>query len=602
MLSDAAPAVVLDDPDRIRRATGPDHAPQDTDRLAPLRPGHPAYVIYTSGSTGVPKGVVVSHTGLGAFTAAAQERYAVGPGDRVLQFSSPSFDASVLELCISLLSGATLVIPPDGPWLGDELAEVLREHRISHALIPPAALGTLPGPADGHPLPDLRTLIVGAEACPADLADRWAAGRRLINSYGPTEATVVASWTGPLAVGAGTPPIGRPLPRTQVHVLDEAMRPVPPGAAGELYIGGEGVARGYLGRPGLTAARFVADPYGPAGSRLYRTGDLARRNADGDLEFLGRTDHQVKIRGFRVELGEIEAALADQEDVGEAVVVVREDEPGRQRLVGYVTAADPARAPRPGTLRTAVARTLPAHMVPAAVVVLDALPLTAHHKVDRRALPAPGPLHGTGHTPPRTPAERTVAAIWSDVLDVRPVGADDDFFALGGDSVVAVRVLSRIRDERAVRLTVRDLFTARTVAGLAALLDAADTHDPSGPVTAAPRTGALPLSRAQQRLWFLDDLTPGGTEYHTGVGLRLRGPLDTGALGRALDRLAARHDALRTTFTMVDGRVVQRVDGPAALPLRTADLRTRPAARRPKRPSACSPRSSSAPTTWTRDR
>ncbi|BDM74033.1 non-ribosomal peptide synthetase (plasmid) [Streptomyces nigrescens] len=582
LLSDAAPAVVLDDPDRIRRATGPDRAPQDTDRLAPLRPGHPAYVIYTSGSTGVPKGVVVSDTGLGAFTAAAQERYAVGPGDRVLQFSSPSFDASVLELCISLLSGATLVIPPDGPWLGDELAEVLREHRISHALIPPAALGTLPGPADGHPLPDLRTLIVGAEACPADLADRWAAGRRLINSYGPTEATVVASWTGPLAVGAGTPPIGRPLPRTRVHVLDEAMRPVPTGAAGELYIGGEGVARGYLGRPGLTAARFVADPYGPAGSRLYRTGDLARRNADGELEFLGRTDHQVKIRGFRVELGEIEAALADQDGVGEAVVVVREDEPGRRRLVGYVTAADPDRAPQPGTLRTAVARTLPAHMVPAAVVVLDALPLTAHHKVDRRALPAPGPLHGTGHTPPRTPAERTVAGIWSDVLDVRPVGADDDFFALGGDSVVAVRVLSRIRDERAVRLTVRDLFTARTVAGLAALLDAADTHDPSGPVTPAPRTGPLPLSRAQQRLWFLDDLTPGGTEYHTGVGLRLRGPLDTGALGRALDRLAARHDALRTTFTTVDGRVVQRVDGPAALPLRTADLRTLPAARRPE--------------------
>ncbi|GLW14755.1 non-ribosomal peptide synthetase [Streptomyces sp. NBRC 13847] len=579
MLADAAPAVVLDEVADTRPAGGPEHNPQDADRCAPLHTGHPAYVIFTSGSTGVPKGVTVTHTGLAGFAAAAADRYAVEPGDRVLQFSSPSFDAAVLELCVSLLSGATLVVPPDGPWLGDELTDVLTAHRITHALIPPAALATLPAPAGDRGLPDLRTLIVGAEACPADLVDRWAAGRRMVNSYGPTEATVVASWTGPLAVGGGTPTIGGPLPYTRLRVLDAAMRPVAEGASGELYVGGDGVARGYLNRPGLTAARFVADPYGPSGSRLYRTGDLARWSADGELEFLGRLDRQVKIRGFRVELGEIEAALAADAEVAEAVVLVREDEPGRQRLVAYVTPADPARPPQTATLRAAVARSLPAHMVPSAVVVLAAFPLTASHKIDRQALPAPGPERTAGHLAPRTPAERTVAGIWSDVLDVRPVGAEDDFFALGGDSVLAVRVLSRIREERGVRLTVRDLFTARTVADVAALLDGAAADDPATPIPPAPRELPLPLSAAQQRLWFLDDLTAGSAEYNTGVGVRLRGRLDHAALGRALDRLAARHDALRTTFTTVDGRGVQRIDDTAALPLRTADLRPLPADR-----------------------
>ncbi|MGW7020115.1 non-ribosomal peptide synthase/polyketide synthase [Streptomyces decoyicus] len=579
MLSDAAPAAVIDDPAQTRPATGPDHAPQDGDRLAPLHAEHPAYVIYTSGSTGTPKGVTVPHTGLGDFAAAAAAQYDVTPGDRVLQFSSPSFDASVLELCISLLSGATLVVPPKGPWLGDELAAVLRDHRITHALIPPAALATVPAPSDDNGLPELRTLIVGAEACPAELVDRWAAGRRMINSYGPTEATVVASWTGPLAVGGGTPSIGGPLPHVRVHVLDAAMRPVPAGSSGELYVGGTGVARGYLGRPGLTAARFVADPYGPPGTRLYRTGDLARRTAGGELEFLGRTDRQVKVRGFRIELGEIEAALTRHPRVGEAVVIVREDEPGRQRLVGYVTPGDPLRVPQPAELRGAVSRSLPVHMVPSAVVVLDGFPLTAHHKIDRRALPAPGPARvpDAGHVAPRTPAERALAAIWSDVLSVRGIGTGDDFFELGGDSVLAVRVLSRIREELGDRLSVRDLFTARTIAALVPLLGDPAAADPTTPVTPVPRDRPLPLSGAQQRLWFLDDLTAGGTEYNTGVGVRLGGRLDAGVLGRALDRLAARHDALRTTFTTVDGQGVQRVDGTASLPLRTADLSALPA-------------------------
>ncbi|MCK7622569.1 non-ribosomal peptide synthase/polyketide synthase [Streptomyces sp. RS10V-4] len=580
MLADADPVAVLDDPAAVRAATGPDRAPADADRLAPLHPGHPAYVIYTSGSTGTPKGVVVPHTGLGAFAAAAAAHYAAGPGDRVLQFSSPGFDAAVLELCISLLSGATLVVPPDGPWLGDELAAVLADHRISHALIPPAALATVP--ADGDRLPGLRTLVVGAEACPAELADRWAPGRRMINSYGPTEATVVASWTGPLAAGGGTPPIGRPLPHTRIRILDATLRPVPDGTAGELYVGGPGVARGYLGRPGLTAARFVADPAGPPGTRLYRTGDLVRRGAGGDLEFLGRADRQVKLRGFRIEPGEVEAALAGLPEVADAVVLLREDEPGHRRLVGYVTPADPARPPRPGPLRAALARALPAHLVPSAVVVLDAFPLTAHHKTDRDALPAPGPdrAPGPGRRAPRTPAERTLAAIWSEVLGVPEPGTDDDFFDLGGDSVLAARVLARIRAALGVRLTLREVFGARTLAALAALLGEPAPAAPPAPIPRAPRDRPLPLSAAQQRLWFLDDLTAGGTEYNTGVALHLRGPLDTAALRRALDRLTARHDSLRTTFATVDGHGMQCVAEAAVLPLATADVRDRPAADR----------------------
>ncbi|MFF3306090.1 non-ribosomal peptide synthase/polyketide synthase [Streptomyces sp. NPDC002952] len=571
MLADARPAVILDDLDRIRDVMAGTPG-LSASQLPDADADHAAYVIYTSGSSGTPKGVTVTHRGIAGFAAAAAERYAVGPGDRVLQFSSPSFDASVLELFISLLTGATLVVPPHGPWLGDELASVLDEHRITHALIPPAALATLPDPAADGAGRSLRTLIVGAEACPAALVDRWAPGRRMINSYGPTEATIVTSWTGALRAGGGTPTIGAPLPGLRAYVLDETMRPVPPGADGELFVGGDALARGYLGRPGLTAARFVADPFGPPGSRLYRTGDRTRWTAGGELEFLGRLDRQVKVRGFRIEPGEIEAALARESLVRDAVVVVREDEPGRRRLVGYVTPADPREAPQPAGLRAALAATLPAHMVPSAVVVLDELPLTPQHKIDRRALPAPGSASAEGLVAPRTPEERALAAVWADVLGVDAVGVEDDFFDLGGDSILAARVLSRIREDLGVRLSVRDVFTVRTVAGLAPLLGDPAAAAPPDPIPPAPRDRPLPLSGAQRRLWFLNDLTAGGTEYNTGVALRLRGPLDGTALRRALDRLAARHDSLRTTFTTVDGQAVQRVSAEAGVPLRTADL------------------------------
>ncbi len=338
---DPAAVLLTDDPDTLAAVNEmPGHAPADADRTAPLHPAHPAYVIYTSGSTGTPKGVVVSHTGLASFAAAEAEHYQVRPGDRVLQLSSPSFDAAVLELCMSLPAGAALVVPPDGPLLGDQLADVLARQHITHALITPAALATVPADA-AHGLPGFRTVIVGGEACTAALADRWAPGRRMINSYGPTESTVVATWSDPLSPGHATIPIGQAIWNTQVYVLDPGLRPVPPGIPGQLHIAGAGLARGYLNQPGLTAQRFTACPFGPPGARMYATGDLARwtcgaKGTGGQLEYLGRADDQVKIRGFRIEPGEIEAALLRHPAIAAAAVIAREDTPGRRHLAAYL--------------------------------------------------------------------------------------------------------------------------------------------------------------------------------------------------------------------------------------------------------------------------
>ncbi|MGW2256265.1 amino acid adenylation domain-containing protein, partial [Kitasatospora sp. NPDC001660] len=295
MLDDARPALVL-------------RELPDASQESAKRPGvavdqaNPAYLIYTSGSTGRPKGVVVTHTGITAFATAELERFDVTPHARILQFASPSFDASVLELVMTFAAGATLVVPPPGPLAGDILADVLTTQRVTHSLIPPAALASVPA---GN-FPHLHCLIVGGDATSAELVDRWAPGRRMINAYGPTESTVAATISTPLIPGTGTPSIGTPIPNTRTLILDEHLRPVPPGVPGELYLTGDGLARGYHGRPALTAERFTANPYGPVGSRMYRTGDLARWTHNGHLDYLGRTDDQVKIRGFRIELGEIE--------------------------------------------------------------------------------------------------------------------------------------------------------------------------------------------------------------------------------------------------------------------------------------------------------
>ncbi|AYN38048.1 amino acid adenylation domain-containing protein [Streptomyces dangxiongensis] len=544
MIRDAGAHLVLGDPAEVWTADGPQTAPTDADRPTALTPAHPAYVIYTSGSTGTPKGVAVTHRGLAAFAASAAEQYAAAPGDRVLQFASPSFDASVLELCVSLLSGAALVTGEEGPLVGERLAEVLAERRITHTLIPPAALATV-APETAAALPALRTLIVGAEACPADLVETWAPGRRMINSYGPTEATVVATWTGPLTPGTGAPPIGRPAGSTRVHVLDAALRPVPPGVTGELYIAGPGLARGYPGRPSLTAQRFVADPFGAPGERMYRTGDLVRWTADGLLRFAGRADDQVKLRGFRIEPGEIESALRRSPLVRDAVVTVREaDTPGAPaRLVAYVVQTEPSAAPPVGELRLHLGGLLPPHMVPSVFVPLDRLPLTPNGKTDRRALPAPGPVRaGDGpRTAPRTETERRIARIWADVLGIDEVGADDNFFALGGDSVLSMQVVSRLRRD-GLHIATRDLFTHQTVAELATVVRSAPQRTGEGPVS-----GEVPLTPIQH--WFLTGPRAAHHHFNQSALLELDGAPDPRALRAALDALLEHHDALRMRFT-----------------------------------------------------
>jgi non-ribosomal peptide synthetase component F len=429
-------------------------------------------VIFTSGSTGRPKGVVISHAGLASFAAAEAEHYRVRPGDRVLQFSSPSFDASVLELCMSLPAGAALVVPPPGPLLGEQLAQVLAAGRVTHALIPPAALATVPAEVAARGLPDFRTVIVGGDACTADLVRLWAPRRRMINSYGPTESTVVATWSGPLVPGDGPPPIGRPIWNTQCYVLDRHLRPMPPGVPGELYVAGLGLARGYLNRPGLTAERFVACPFGKPGKRMYRTGDLARWAPDGQLHYLGRADDQVKIRGFRIEPGEIEAVLRRHGAVRDAVVTVREDQPGAKRLAAYVVPAD-GQAPAAEHLRAHLAQFLPDYMVPAAVVTLDRLPLSQNGKIDRSKLPAPeaGAQRGSSYTAPRTGTETIIAGIWAEVLGADQAGVHDNFFDLGGDSIRSLAVAARANAAFDVALTPRDVLVTRTIAGLAELVE-----------------------------------------------------------------------------------------------------------------------------------
>ncbi|MFE7231397.1 amino acid adenylation domain-containing protein [Streptomyces sp. NPDC057596] len=490
ILGDAAPALILSTEDTAERLAGAggrsrwlgvdtdpgtdgvDGSPvTDQDRTATLRPDHPAYVIYTSGSTGRPKGVVVSHRGLAAFATSCVERFTVEADSRVLQFSSPSFDASVLELCMAITAGAALVVPPPGPLVGEALVEVLRGHQVTHALIPPAALASLPTEAAGE-LTHFHNLIVGGDACPPELVTRWAPGRRMVNAYGPTEATVAATISTPLTAGDPVP-IGTPVINTRAYVLDAWLRPVPVGVAGELYVTGDGLARGYLNRPALTTERFLANPYGPPGTRMYRTGDIARWTPDGTLEFIGRADEQVKIRGFRIELGEIETVLGRHETVGRAVVVVRENEEGAKSLVAYVVPADGATVEVP-QLRDALAARLPDHMMPAAFVALDALPLTPHGKLDRKALPAPdfSPTHWTG---PRTPQEEILCGLFAEVLGLETVGVHDSFFEVGGDSIMSMQLVTKVRATFGVRLSIRTIFEAPSVAELAGRL-AGDTE------------------------------------------------------------------------------------------------------------------------------
>ncbi|TDV34268.1 non-ribosomal peptide synthetase, partial [Actinophytocola oryzae] len=553
---DIAPdGIVLDDPstrDTVAALDGGDLT--DADRVAPLRPDNAAYVIYTSGTSGLPKGVVVSHRGLPNLAAVAVDRCAVGQDDRVLQFASLSFDITVWEVWLALASGARLVLPDSG-MAGDELAAFIDRNAITYATLPPAVLATLP---DGA-LSSVDTILVGGESVSAPLVSRWSAGRRLLNGYGPTETTVGATMTGPLGDVDGQVPIGTPIANMRAYVLDDGLLPVPPGVAGELYLAGAGLARGYLGRRGLTADRFVACPFGVPGERMYRTGDLVCLRRDGAMEFVGRSDDQVKIRGFRVEPGEVEAVLSTHKTVAQAVVTVREDLPGDRGLVAYVVPSDAATHGEPAVLREFLRERLPEYLVPSAVVVLGALPLTTNRKVDLRALPAPdlGATAGRGGAA-RDPREELLCGLFAELLGVPRVGVHDGFFDLGGHSLLATRLVSRVRAVLGVELSVRAVFESPTVAGLARRVRAA-TGAARPPLVPAARPERIPVSFAQRRLWFLHRLDGPNSVYNMPVVLRLTGDLDPAALGAALADVLARHESLRTTITEFDGVACQTI-------------------------------------------
>ncbi|MFB4300559.1 non-ribosomal peptide synthase/polyketide synthase [Actinomadura sp. NTSP31] len=529
MLDDAAPVLTVTD-----RATVVEADAQVPVGPVVSRPEQAAYVIYTSGSTGTPKGVVVSHTGVASLALSQAEHLGVGVGSRVLQFASPSFDASFWELVMALLSGATLVLPGQEDALSSAATR-----RVSHATLPPSALAALPPEA----LPADAVLVVAGEACPPALVERWSAGRRMVNAYGPTEATVCVSVSDPLSAGDGVVPVGRPIANTRVFVLDGGLRLVPPGVVGELYVAGSGLARGYLGRPGLTASRFVASPF-EAGGRLYRTGDLVRWGADGQLVFVGRADDQVKVRGFRVEPGEVETVLARHDAVAQVAVVARDG-----GLVAYVV---PRTAGLPvAELRDHAASVLPSHMVPSLFVELDALPLTPNGKVDRTALPAPDLRTERSGRAARDPREEILCGLFAEVLGADRVGIDDDFFALGGHSLSATRLVSRIGATLGLELPVRAVFEHPTVADLARRLDGTASTNHLPPVAG---TGTGELSFGQRRLWFVNQIEGRRATYNLPVVLRLTGGVDRAALGAALADLALRHPVLRTVFPSVDGQ------------------------------------------------
>ncbi|NEC96087.1 amino acid adenylation domain-containing protein, partial [Streptomyces albidoflavus] len=545
--ADGPPLLVLDDPAVLAElAELPAGAPETA-----VPPASAAYVIHTSGSTGRPKGVVVPHRGLTSLAASLTGAGGGVGGDpaRVLQLASPGFDASVLELLLAFATGGTLVLPSaEGPLAGEELARVVEEERVTHALIPPTVLASVP---PGR-MPGLTTLFTGGEACGPELVRLWSPGRTLVNAYGPTETTVVATMSGRLDPGTADapPPIGLPVTGAAVRVLDARLRPVPAGVPGELYVAGAVLARGYLGQSALTATRFVADPEG-GGGRLYRTGDLVRRRADGQLAYVGRADDQVKLRGLRIELGEIEAALTRHPAVRQAAVTVREDRPGSRRLVAYVVPHAGTEAPDAETLRTFAGGSLPAYMLPAAFVPLPALPVNASGKTDRRALPAPDDEgdRATTYVAPRTDTERALCQIWSEVLGVEHVGVHDSFFALGGDSILSIQVVSRAR-QAGLHMYTRDVFVGQTVAGLAAEADAAEAADtPAGEESEAGPLPPVPVAE-----WFFATHPKAPAHFDMTMSFTLAPGADPAALRTAVGALLDRHGMLRAVYAQEAGQ------------------------------------------------
>ncbi|GHH94042.1 non-ribosomal peptide synthetase [Streptomyces capillispiralis] len=562
----AATRVLLDDP-----ATTEERAAQDASDLSlPVPLDRAAYVIYTSGSTGRPKGVVVTHDGVGSLIATATDRIGVGPDSRVVQFASVGFDVTVWDLIMSLcVGGRIVVVPAERRVAGPALTDYIAAHRATHMILPPSLVSALPRDCE---LPDGAVLVVGTEAVPGELIARWAGRLRVVVAYGLTEASVNSTLWLAEPGRPGPAPIGRPDPNTRAYVLDAALRPVPVGAEGELYVAGRGLARGYHGRPALTSERFVADPFGAPGTRMYRTGDRVRWAADGNLEFLGRADGQLKIRGHRIEPGEVESAFMACPGIAQAAVLPRRDHRGVTRLVAYlVPAAEDAEAAVTAA-RAQVTDVLPDFMVPSAVVVIDGpLPLTPNGKLDGRALPDPEWTALSGADAPATPAETTLAALFADVLGMPSVGVHDSFFELGGDSIVAIHLVNRAR-AAGLALTPRDVFRQRTVAALARTAVRA-TPDPTPAPAVHLDDDALPVSPLQEGFFFHARYDTGSADpYLVQQLLDLEGPVDAGRLRRTLQRLLDRHPLLRAAFRQLpDGSVVQRLPERVTLPWSRTD-------------------------------
>ncbi|QIS07175.1 amino acid adenylation domain-containing protein [Nocardia brasiliensis] len=524
----------------------------NADRVRQLRAEHPAWVIYTSGSTGTPKGVVATQAGIAGFCEEQRAHYGVTHSARTLHFSSPSFDASMLELLLALGGAATMVVVAPSVYGGDDLAELLRRERVTHAFITPAALASI----DPAGLDELGVVAIGGEAWPPDLLRRWllpvtGGMRQLFNVYGPTETTIVVNIGAPLVLDAPLT-IGGPIRGVTEYVLDDRLTPVPDGVVGELYIAGAQVARGYHQRPALSASRFVANPFDPSGARLYRTGDLVRWVADGRLEYAGRNDFQVKVRGFRIELGEIDAVLAAHDSIDFAVTLGYQLENGTTILASYVLAT-PGAEVRIDELVALAERSLPAHMVPTSITVLDEIPLTPVGKLDRRALPAPQ-LQTKEFRAPSGQWEQLVADVFGELLDSDvPVGADDDFFELGGNSLIATKVVARLGAQIGARVPARTVFEAPTVAALAARLAPLAGAGGRRALARMPRPEHIPLSLAQQRMWFLNQFDTASAANNIPFAIRLTGALDVAALRAAVADLVERHETLRTVYPALDG-------------------------------------------------
>ncbi|HEX6863967.1 MAG TPA: amino acid adenylation domain-containing protein, partial [Thermoanaerobaculia bacterium] len=550
LLEDSQPAVLL----TRERMVQLDAAGEEGE-LTAADPGNLAYLIYTSGSTGRPKAVAIEHRSAAAMVGWALGLFTPEELAGVIAATSICFDLSVFELFVPLARGGKIVLARNALELPDLPArgEITLINTVPSAMAELVRLRALPASA--------RTVCLAGEPLPEALAEQIYAiptVERLFNLYGPSEDTTYSTWS--LVPRSGPPSIGRPIAGSQAYVLGREGEPVPVGVAGELYLGGAGLARGYLNRPELTAAAFVPDPWGGPGERLYRTGDLVRWRASGELDFLGRIDHQVKMRGFRIELGEIEAALAAHLAVEEVAVLARGD-----RLVAYVVSNSPA------DLRGHLRERLPEFMVPSNFVLLPTLPRTPNGKLDRKALPAPERAVGAGREP-GTPMEEMLAGIWTELLGVEAPGPEDSFFACGGHSLMAARLVARVRERLGTELPLAAVFEAPTLAGLAARIERARLAD-APPLAPVPRTGEIPLSFAQERLWFLDQMEPGSAAYNMPFAARLDGELDIEAFRQALEGIVQRHEALRTTFQAgSDGRPVQIIAAPAPLALPVIDL------------------------------